>query len=377
VENCLSSFEGQELVSDRNGSTGGVAGVRRNVPRPFRPDTPLPRPEPALNEVVAGADYPALIIEIPGERIVSASATARALLAPDGNDLIGHALSEYLPAESAEMSWLLATDRLNGYQSERPAITGMPGRRVQLWVRAIEGQPDRRLFLVLLSDAGEVPGWAASTFGVGADTVIGAMDEQLRVDRVSADIQPVLSHPPEDVLGQSLLQLISPADVSAVLFALAQSVSSRAGVSVRVRIRQPGGRALACQLVMVPMSPLPSCAFSLQPALDSAIRAHTTVEFGNILRRLGQGILAAGTARYLSESKPARSHPLSELTTRETEIVTRLLAGDRVPAIAAQLYLAQSTIRNHLSTVFSKLGVRSQQELIVLLRQAQSPSAED
>lgn len=357
--------------------SGGVAGVRRNVPRPFLPGTPLPRPEPALHEVISGLDYPALIVEIPGERIVSASAAARALLAPDGNDLIGHALCEYLTAEPAEVSWLLATDRLNGYQGERSAIAGAPGRRFELWVRAIDGQPDRRLFLVLLADAGEMPGWAASTFGVGADTVIGAMDEQLRVDRVSADIEPVLGQLPEDVLGQSLLQLISPPDVSAVLFALAQAVSSQAGVSLRVRIRRPGERALACQLVMVPLSPLPSCAFSLQPALDSAIRSHTTAEFADILRRLGQGILAAGTARHLSESKPARSRPLSELTTRETEIVTRLLAGDRVPAIAAQLYLAQSTIRNHLSAVFSKLGVSSQQELIVLLRQAQSPQSED
>ena len=63
---------------------------------------------------------------------------------------------------------------------------------------------------------------------------------------------------------------------------------------------------------------------------------------------------------------------LSELSSRELEVVTMLLAGDRVPAIAKSLFIAQSTVRNHLSWVFRKLQVRSQQELIVLLRPRQS-----
>lgn len=59
---------------------------------------------------------------------------------------------------------------------------------------------------------------------------------------------------------------------------------------------------------------------------------------------------------------------LSRLSPREAEIVLRLLAGDRVPLIAESLYLAPGTVRNHLSSVFGKFGVTSQQELIVLLR---------
>ncbi|MDT0260082.1 PAS domain S-box protein [Jatrophihabitans lederbergiae] len=59
---------------------------------------------------------------------------------------------------------------------------------------------------------------------------------------------------------------------------------------------------------------------------------------------------------------------LHRLSRRELEVVRRLLDGDRVPAIADQLFISQSTIRNHLSSVFRKLRVRSQQELIELLR---------
>jgi DNA-binding NarL/FixJ family response regulator len=39
-----------------------------------------------------------------------------------------------------------------------------------------------------------------------------------------------------------------------------------------------------------------------------------------------------------------------------------------VPTIAKALYLSQSTVRNHLSVIFQRLGVRNQEELIQLVR---------
>jgi DNA-binding CsgD family transcriptional regulator len=44
------------------------------------------------------------------------------------------------------------------------------------------------------------------------------------------------------------------------------------------------------------------------------------------------------------------------------------MTGHRPPSIASHLFLSQSTIRNHLASVFAKLGVNSQQELLDLLR---------
>ena len=47
-----------------------------------------------------------------------------------------------------------------------------------------------------------------------------------------------------------------------------------------------------------------------------------------------------------------------------------LLDGDRVPVIARKLFISQSTVRNHLSSVFRKLRVHGQQELIHLLNES-------
>lgn len=74
------------------------------------------------------------------------------------------------------------------------------------------------------------------------------------------------------------------------------------------------------------------------------------------------------SAGQLPASPEAPLLDLTRLSPREGEIVLRLLAGDRVPLIANSLYLAPGTVRNHLSSVFQKFGVNSQQELILLLR---------
>lgn len=72
----------------------------------------------------------------------------------------------------------------------------------------------------------------------------------------------------------------------------------------------------------------------------------------------------------LAPQQPGRALPgLERLSRREIEVVRMLLLGDRVPVIARQLFISQSTVRNHLSSVFRKLRVSSQQELIVLLRE--------
>ncbi|MCU1460092.1 MAG: Response regulator containing a CheY-like receiver domain and an DNA-binding domain [Acidimicrobiales bacterium] len=56
-----------------------------------------------------------------------------------------------------------------------------------------------------------------------------------------------------------------------------------------------------------------------------------------------------------------------ELSPRQAEILDRLAAGERVPAIAKSLFLSTSTVRNHLSAIFRMYGVHSQHELLTLI----------
>jgi PAS domain S-box-containing protein len=71
---------------------------------------------------------------------------------------------------------------------------------------------------------------------------------------------------------------------------------------------------------------------------------------------------------------------LDRLPLRQRQIVAALLQGDRTPAIAASLFVSNSTVRSHLSSIFAAFGVRSQTELLSLLRHRptdrRSPRAE-
>jgi two-component system response regulator DevR len=69
-----------------------------------------------------------------------------------------------------------------------------------------------------------------------------------------------------------------------------------------------------------------------------------------------------------TEPSRATLPALSQLTSREREVLARLLDGERVHTIADELFVNPSTVRNHLSSIFKKVGVHSQAALIRLLR---------
>jgi PAS domain-containing protein/DNA-binding CsgD family transcriptional regulator len=62
-----------------------------------------------------------------------------------------------------------------------------------------------------------------------------------------------------------------------------------------------------------------------------------------------------------------------ELTSAETRVLSRLLAGRSLPEAARELQVATSTVRTHLDVVFRKTGVSRQSELILLASQLSPP----
>ena len=94
-------------------------------------------------------------------------------------------------------------------------------------------------------------------------------------------------------------------------------------------------------------------------APDDLLRAVEAVARGEAL--FGPGI-AQRLMRYFS--RPARPGPLPfpDLTEREREILTRVAQGQRNPAIAHSLELSEKTVRNHITSIFSKLQVSSRAE---------------
>lgn len=310
---------------------------------------------------LTGRTEPLLVLRLPDEQILLATESARALLAPDGEEVVGRALPEFTDAPAGEAAGLLTRGYLSGFQLRRVRIVD-PADDLEIWVQALPQQGRSGPVLALLSRADEAVDWAIQS-PPEQPVAIGWTDRRFLVQQLNEPAEELIGRPAGELIGQPLTNLVSPDALAGLLFALGQLAASGEAVSLSVtldRIDRPGSR---CQLVL--LAAPPAFAFAIQ-----AVPAPGQPEEQPLLplRRFGQGLAAARGAR--EQLRPRSGLP--ELTGRELQIVDRLLAGDRVPAISRQLYLAQSTVRNHLSAVFAKLGVRSQQELIVLLRKAQS-----
>lgn len=66
--------------------------------------------------------------------------------------------------------------------------------------------------------------------------------------------------------------------------------------------------------------------------------------------------------------KPAGGAKLDELTSRENDILHLVALGHGNADIAKQLFISEKTVRNHLTSIFEKLGVDSRAKAIVVAR---------
>ncbi len=67
---------------------------------------------------------------------------------------------------------------------------------------------------------------------------------------------------------------------------------------------------------------------------------------------------------------------LRNLSRREWEILRKVETGQRVEAIARSLFISPNTVRNHLKSIFRKVGVHSQAELRERLGEMRRPAGE-
>jgi pimeloyl-ACP methyl ester carboxylesterase/DNA-binding CsgD family transcriptional regulator len=78
--------------------------------------------------------------------------------------------------------------------------------------------------------------------------------------------------------------------------------------------------------------------------------------------------------RFLGD---ARSASFSELSSRENEVLALIADGLDNAQIAGRLFRSEKTVRNHITSIFSKLGVANRAQAIVRARRAGLGSAGD
>ncbi len=80
----------------------------------------------------------------------------------------------------------------------------------------------------------------------------------------------------------------------------------------------------------------------------------------------GQPSLAPEAARALIQATTEPAAPGHDLTERELEVLALMVQGLNNPGIAERLMVSQSTIKFHVSSILSKLGVSGRTEAVAL-----------
>jgi DNA-binding NarL/FixJ family response regulator len=80
----------------------------------------------------------------------------------------------------------------------------------------------------------------------------------------------------------------------------------------------------------------------------------------------GKSILAPEAAQALVKAATRPPKPGHDLTNRESEILKLIVSGMNNREIADHLTISQSTVKNHVTSIFMKLGVSNRAEAVAL-----------
>jgi DNA-binding CsgD family transcriptional regulator/PAS domain-containing protein len=338
--------------------------------------------EDELRDAVQQNPLPLAVVAIDTMEVVDLNDAARAVLRDP--DLQRIALQNLLSPEdemrAKQALHLVADGTLQAYEATR-SLRRADGSVIEchVWVRSL-AHLHVDWALIVLAPQGEegtldVENVELETPGARLEstppaTAIALIGLDTSITRISAESEEVLGVPSDALLGTPFVDLVHPDDVAAFLLSLGRAIEDRMGVGMRLRVRE-GEDFVPVRVLVTPTEGPPNVRVGLLIAREMSAEGGgdpRVAELEQHLWRIGLEVQASGVVHAMHAVPAADLPALSDLSTRQWEIVTRLLRGERVPAIARSLYVSQSTVRNHLAEIFRKFGVHSQAELLALLR---------
>jgi len=339
-------------------------------------DTPTPVGSREAAHVLRHVDF-AVIVWDGQQRITLANRAAASFLGFALSDLIGTRVAAHVqPAEAADhmiedvligrYESLTYTRRVN-VRLGGPVMVSAATRVVE-----VDGTRNGVTAFAPLSGTHRVGRKPLKLWLDLVPVVLGIASDDWTIQAISAEVPPLLGRSVADCVGSNLLDFVHPDDAEKLTSARA---AGAAPVTFpRLRFTRPGGSEVGVRVL------LNSCAqnprrihFGLigRTANDVPHPFARVEELESRLRRIGAEVQAAGVSEPMGSFTYLDGYPQAgELTSRQWEILTRLVRGQRVSTIATELFISRSTVRNHLAVIFQKFGVHNQAELLELLSSA-------
>jgi DNA-binding CsgD family transcriptional regulator len=270
---------------------------------------------------------------------------------------------------------LVADGTIHAYDARR-SVRRLDGSTIagRVWVRAL-GPPNETSALVLFLPesardlADDTPTPPATRLSLTGPVVVGSIDAATRIKQISSDAKALLKTKPETLLDVALVDLVHSDDIGTLLAGLGSAVSGDASVGVCVRMKRGNDSYAPVRVVLTPSRREKGTRFGFVLTPDTPPDSSRTDRVAELEQHLWR-IAAEGVVDNLHRLPDHTELPgLEQLSTRQWQVLSGLLRGERVPEIAREMYVSQSTVRNHLANIFRTLGVHSQAELLALFRQ--------
>jgi DNA-binding CsgD family transcriptional regulator len=325
-------------------------------------------------DALAGSAAAVFVMQVPSGLIIASRPAASMLLDPQGSEVEGHRLEEFTSDEPSGALALFADGRINGYEASRTLThPGKPDLRVSLWYKRFDHQSTSRFALILITT--DLPDEAGTDGSAATEDahVVGAVSGAGAIEQISSGSVGLFGEPPARLLGSPVSALVDSADTEEWNAATSAASVGEHAVTVVVRTRgatDPAARdstPVVCDVLLLPLRP--GFTFIFWPITAGAPNPLDADGVRSMLMDLSRVAGLAHSERQKISGLREQDLPgLSDLTFREREIFRRLIAGYRVSSIAADLVLSASTVRTHLASIFAKLGVSNQSELISAVR---------
>lgn len=328
-------------------------------------------------EVIRRTPVPLAILDTSSLRLTDVNSAFAELLGRPRDEVIGLEVRDLVSLDDREApeqaTALLAMGCMESVVGRgRFRLSDGEGLDVLAWLRPLGPEAPREQALLSLM-AASVGASATALEGLsrGPSVVFAGIDHEWRFTWVSADARELLGWDPEVHRGSPLQVAVHPDDVPRLLLSLGRSCAERraVGAELRVRSRNDGWTAALCTLSPICEHNPPRfiVAISLQSSGTVETNGERASHLEWHLRRIEAEVRAAGISGIQAGEAWRADPALQELGERQSQILQRVLSGDRVATVARALHLSESTVRNHLSAIYRRFGVHSRPELMARL----------
>ena len=189
----------------------------RRLPAPK--GTKLVHVPSSIEELVGSSSVPLAVLELPSGNVLLANAAAARVLGVTSETLIGSNYLDLVVTEeqqaAEEAFQALAHGALTGYQAVGSfRMEKGPAQQMALWVFAVEVEGERVVLVSAVPVHGGTTALEPTTTVLNGPPpghiVLGTIDNEWRIDRVSHDVVEMLGYDPDEVVGMPLLGAINP-----------------------------------------------------------------------------------------------------------------------------------------------------------------------